>query len=304
LILVTAAAGNQGRRLLPRLAAAGAEVRALRASPGGEAELLALGASEVVIGNMRDAAVLEQAMRGVDAVYHLCPGGQHLWEREIGCNVVDVAKASGVRHVVYSSVLHPILSRILQHETKRFVEEYLVESGLNFTILQPADYMQFLVHPPVFEHGELVMAWSVDQRQSTVDLADVAEVAEKVLREGERHYGARYELCAPGWFTGHDIAATVSRVVGREVRLVRMSVDDFVTMLAGQHLNSAAGDPDAERGVEFQMRVLHSIGAWYSSHDFLGNPNVLEWLLGRPPTTLEAFVRSEYERFRSTSPTA
>jgi hypothetical protein len=27
-----------------------------------------------------------------------------------------------------------------------------------------------------------------------------------------------------------------------------------------------------------------------SSHDFVGNPNVLTWLLGRPPTAYEQFV--------------
>jgi uncharacterized protein YbjT (DUF2867 family) len=304
MILVTAAAGNQGRRLLPRLAAAGVPVRGLRASASGEAELRALGAAEVVIGDMRDSETLRRAMDGVAAVYHLCPGGQHLWEREIGRGVVDAAKAAGVHHVVYSSVLHPILTGLIQHETKRDVEEYLVESGLNFTILQPADYMQFLVHPAVFATGDLVMAWSIDTRQSVVDLADVAEVAAKVLQEGEPHYGACYELCAPGWFTGHDIAASVSSVIGRDVQIVHKSVEEFVTMLSAQHLRSVHGDPEATRGAEFQMRVLSALGAWYSTHDFLGNPNVLTWLLGRSPTTLREWVQSEYEEFRSETPAA
>ncbi|MGI8449867.1 MAG: hypothetical protein ACR2MP_22345, partial [Streptosporangiaceae bacterium] len=35
----------------------------------------------------------------------------------------------------------------------------------------------------------------------------------------------------------------------------------------------------------------------YSSHDFVGNPNVLTWLLGRPPTTFETYVRSQYDAF-------
>jgi uncharacterized protein YbjT (DUF2867 family) len=40
-ILVTAAYGNQGRRLIPRLARAGCAVRALRHTAGGEAALRA-----------------------------------------------------------------------------------------------------------------------------------------------------------------------------------------------------------------------------------------------------------------------
>ena len=302
MILVMAAAGNQGRRLIPRLAAAGVAVRALRRSADGADELKDLGASEVVIGDMRSPETLEQAMEGVQSVYHLCPGGEHLWERDTGRAVIEAAGRAGVGHLVYSSVLHPIISSLVQHETKRDVEEHLVESGLNFTILQPADYMQFIVHPSTFASGELTMAWSIDTRQSVVDLADVAEAAAKVLLEGEPHFGARYELAAPGWFTGEDIAEIVSRVTGRPTRLVRMSVEEFVTQQSAQHLRSGRDDPDRQRGFEFQMRVLRALGSWYSRHDFLGNPNVLGWLLGRVPTTLEAWVRSEYEASRQPAP--
>jgi hypothetical protein len=40
----------------------------------------------------------------------------------------------------------------------------------------------------------------------------------------------------------------------------------------------------------------------YSSHDFVGNPNVLTWLLGRPPTTFEAYVRNQAHRAPSLMP--
>ena len=46
--------------------------------------------------------------------------------------------------------------------------------------------------------------------------------------------------------------------------------------------------------------MLRAISARYSSHDFVGNPNVLTWLLGRPPTTYEQFVRRHYEAYQAT----
>jgi uncharacterized protein YbjT (DUF2867 family) len=295
MILVTAAAGHQGTRLIPRLARAGVPIRGLRASPGGEAELRALGATEALIGDVRDPAVLARAMEGVDAVYHVCPGGAHLWEREMGFGVIDAAIAAGVRHVVYSSVIHPMVTELIQHETKRDVEERLVTSPLNFTILQPPDYMQFLIPPGTFDSGELVMAWSVERRRSTIDLEDLATVAAKVLLEGEPHYGATYELSAPGCFNGHEIAATISRVTGRRTTVTRIPLEEFVAAQAEQHLRTVNASPQDRDGPEFQMRVLRAIGAWYDSHDLVGNPNVLTMLLGRPPTTLDAFIRREYE---------
>jgi uncharacterized protein YbjT (DUF2867 family) len=296
MILVTAAGGHQGVRLIPALAEAGAEVRALRASEGGRDELLALGAAEVVVGDMRDPSVLRAAMAGADVVYHICPGGAHLWEREMGFAVIDAAIAARVRHLVYSSVLHAIVTELLQHATKRDVEERLVSSPINFTILQPADYMQFLVKPSTYETGELVMAWSIDTRQSAIDLDDLAIVAAKVLLEGEPHFGATYELAAPGCFDGHELAATIARVIGREVALRRLSIDEFVAATAEDHLRAVNADPENEAGAAFQMQVLRALGTWYERHDFVGNPNVLEMLLGRTPTTLEEFIAKDYAR--------
>jgi uncharacterized protein YbjT (DUF2867 family) len=301
MILVTAAGGHQGVRLIPRLAQAGAEVRGLRASESGREELLALGAADVLIGDMRDASVLCAAMQDVDAVYHICPGGAHLWERDMGYAVIDAAIAAGVRHLVYSSVLHPIITDLLQHATKRDVEERLVSSPVNFTILQPADYMQFLVPPSTYETGELVMAWSIDTRQSAIDLDDLAIVAAKVLLEGEPHYGATYELAGPGCFDGHELARTIARVSGREVTLRRISVEEFVQATAEDNLRTVNADADREPGIAFQMRMLRALGTWYERHDFVGNANVLTMLLGRTPTTLEQFVAKDHARVAGTA---
>jgi hypothetical protein len=40
---------------------------------------------------------------------------------------------------------------------------------------------------------------------------------------------------------------------------------------------------------------MRAISARYSANDFVGNPNVLTWLLGRTPTTFEEWVRTELE---------
>lgn len=45
------------------------------------------------------------------------------------------------------------------------------------------------------------------------------------------------------------------------------------------------------------LRKSDAIGARYSSHNFIGNPNVLTWLLGREPTTFEQFVKSAHATF-------
>lgn len=74
---------------------------------------------------------------------------------------------------MYSSVLNPQLRKLMNHDCKRHVEEYLIESGLNFTVLQPSHFMNKQVllgvynapgrdegEPAVF-HANLVAGYEV-----------------------------------------------------------------------------------------------------------------------------------------------
>jgi uncharacterized protein YbjT (DUF2867 family) len=189
-------------------------------------------------------------------------------------------------------VLHAIITDLIQHEIKRDIEEYLVSSGLEFTILQPANYMlrHRLVH--AFERGVFALSWALDRRQSMVDVGDVAEVAAAVLAESHEHAGATYELVAPGRHTAHDLASIMSGVIGRDVTAAQIDSEDF--------LKAALGVKSINR-FPYQSKLLRAISKRYSSHDFIGNPNVLTWLLGRQPTTFEQFVRREFSAFQGSA---
>lgn len=289
-LLLTAANGNQGKLLLPRLLKAGFTVRACTRSEDSAAVIRALGVSDVVVGDIAEPDVLERAIDGVGQVYHIGPSA-HPREREMGFRMVDAARRAGVRHFVFSSVLHAITTNLVQHEIKRDIEEHLLSSGLEFTILQPTNYMVPWRFLPAFREGVFRLFWSLDRLQSMVDLGDIADVALLVLREGERHYGATYELCSEGRFTAHDIGSVISRVTGQPIRVEEINSEDYRRGLFG--------DGDRSRFAH-QDRVLKSISDRYSSHDFIGNPNVLTWLLGRPPTTLEEFIRASYASYQAT----
>ncbi|GHJ47087.1 epimerase [Catellatospora sp. TT07R-123] len=293
MILVTAAHGNQGRLLVPKLLAAGLPVRACVQTEASAARLRALGATDVVVGDLTEPATLTRAVRGVERIYHVGPT-LHPRERDMGFAVVDAARAEGVRHFVFSSVLHAITTDLVQHEIKRDVEEHLLSAGLEFTILQPANYMLPLKLRPVFERGVFELSWSLERRQSLVDLGDVTDVAFTVLTDGERHAGATYELVGPGRYTAYELGEIITRVLGRPVEVREIDADTY--------LRAWVGDTDP-RQVTHQVRVLRAITARYSSHDFVGNANVLTWLLRRPPTTFEEYVRDQYAAYtRGDSP--
>src|ERR1700684_772757 len=287
MILVTAAFGNQGRLLVPKLLEAGQPVRACVRSEASAEALHALGVHDIVVGDISEPTTVKRAVRGIEKIYHVGPT-VHPRERDMGFAIVDAARAEGVRHFVFSSVLHAIITDLVQHEIKRDIEEHLLSSGLEFTILQPANYMLPLKLRPVFERGVFELSWSLDRRQSLVDLGDVTDVACMALLDSERHAGATYELASPGRYTAYELGDIISRVLGRPIVVREIDADTY--------LKAWVADADPQQ-VTHQIRVLRAISARYSSHDFVGNPNVLTWLLGRPPTTFEEYVRQQYATF-------
>ncbi|WP_375429552.1 SDR family oxidoreductase [uncultured Sphingomonas sp.] len=293
-ILVMAANGNQGRLLVPRLLAAGANVRAFVRTEASASALRSAGVVDIVTGDMADRELLGRAMHGIEKVYHVGPTA-HPKEREMGFAAVDAARAASVGHFVFSSVLHAITTDLIQHEIKRDIEEHLLSSGLAFTILQPTNYMSPIKLRPAFELGVFRLSWALDRRQSLVDPADIAEVAAMALMDSERHAGATYELAAPGRHTAHELGAIISRVLARPIAVEEIDADTY--------LKAFFGDVGPDQ-FPHEARVLRAISARYGAHDFVGNPNVLTWLLGRPPTTFEQFVRRQFDVFRANSTTA
>jgi uncharacterized protein YbjT (DUF2867 family) len=241
-----------------------------------------------MVGDLADPTFIAQAMKGVASVYHVGPT-LHRDERAMGFAMIDAARAEGVSHFVFSSVLHAIASDLIQHEVKRDIEEHLLSSGLEYTILQPGNYMLPSRMKAVFEEGVFRLAWSLERRQSMVDLEDFTDVVALVLSDRERHGAATYELVGPGRFTAHEIGAVASNVIGREIKVERFDVEVFVRERFGNL------DPQS---LQHMLRMNLAIATHYSNHDFVGNSNVLSFLLGRPATTFDAFVRREYSTFR------
>jgi uncharacterized protein YbjT (DUF2867 family) len=283
-ILVTGAAGKTGRAVVSALATHGAAVRALVHRPTQVQPMRELGAREAIVGDMRDQAIVERAVRGVRALYHICPN-MSPDELIIGQLVVGAARSAGVAHLVYHSVLHPQTEAMPHHWQKLRIEEYLLESGLPYTILQPAAYMQNVLAgwDSIVEDGVYRMPYALETRLGMVDLEDVAAAAAIVLTI-PGHQQAIYELSGAEVLSQSEVAAILSLGLGRVVRAEVIPLDMWE-----EHARTVGlGD--------YQIETLVKMFRYYERYGFWGNPNVLRWLLDRPPTTFAAFIeRTVYE---------
>jgi NAD(P)H dehydrogenase (quinone) len=278
MILVTGAAGKTGRAIIRALSARGEAVRALVHRPEQAAVVEELGARRVVVGDLRSQAVVNRSAQDVRAVYHICPN-MSPDEVAIGQAVIAAARTAGAERFVYHSVLHPHTESMSHHWHKLRVEELLFESELAYTILQPAAYMQnVLAHwEQIVTRGVFPVPYAVKTRLSMVDLEDVATVATMVLI-GDGHLGAIYELAGSEVLSQVEVAGLLAEGLGRPVRAEAIPLD--------------AWERDARQAGldDYRVRTLVKMFGYYESYGFWGNPRVLGWLLGRPPTSFGAFV--------------
>jgi uncharacterized protein YbjT (DUF2867 family) len=281
MILVTGAAGKTGRAVIRALVIRGQPVAALVRRREQVPVVAALGATRVVVGDLQDEEALAQALQGVRAVYHI-PPNMHPEELAIGRKLLRMARAVGVERFVYHSVLHPQTEKMPHHWQKLRVEEALFETGLDFTILQPAVYMEnWLAQRDAIRQGRYAVPYAAETRLSLVALADVAAAAATVLSEGE-HGGATYELVGTPPLSQDEVAGVFTAVLGYPVAVV------VVPRAVWREQAVAAGLS------AYAVETLLAMFAYYEAFGLVGNPRVLRWLLGREPMTPAAFVQAHW----------
>ena len=203
----------------------------------------------------------------MDAVFYIAPAALEN-EAEVGKQFVAAAKQAGVRRLVFSSVIHPVLSELVNHADKAPVEEALLDSGMEYVFLQPAMFFQNFIAAwaKMRESGVYGEPWSTETRFTRVDYRDVAEVAAIALTEDRLLYGT-FELCAEGNMNRHDLAALMSEVLGKQVKPIKIELPAQANM-----------PPKLTRMFD-----------WYDKHALLGNSTILRAILRREPRTLRSF---------------
>jgi uncharacterized protein YbjT (DUF2867 family) len=215
--LVLGASGKTGRRVAERLTARGLPIR--RGSRSGEPPF-----------DWDDRATWPTALNGIGAAYVTyypdlaIPGAADA----VG-DFANLAVKSGVRRLVLLSGRG--------EEGALLGEQALRDSGADWTILRSSWFSQNFSEGFFVDHvlsGEVaVPAGSV--QEPFVDADDIADVAVAALTD-DRHVGQLYELTGPRLLTFSEAIAEIARAAGREIRHLQVSVEEYSSWLAEQHV--------------------------------------------------------------------
>lgn len=283
MILVTGATGTVGSELLTLLSNEKVPVRALvhRRSlmPSETTSRI-----ECVEGDFEQPETLKKAMMGVEKLYLLSPMRPDLGKLET--RVIQLAQASGVRHVVKQSVLGAPSESFSLARWHRESERALEKSGMAWTHLRPVFFMSNLLSfgPSIRKDG-VFQAPTGDASLSLIHPRDIAHVARAVLTQAG-HEGKSYILSGSRLWNFPEVAQLFSLMLGRSVRFFNITHSQYL-----QAMNQL-GAPKwaAEALLELYLQVKAGAGGPVTQ--------VVENLTGRPPLTLENWVQENLSFFR------
>lgn len=196
LTLVVGATGHLGAQVCRRLRDRGERVRALvrvTSDPGKVDALRALGV-EIVRGDLRHDASLEQACEGVRAVVSTATmiacgrEGDSLdtVDQRGVLSLLSAAREAGVDHFVFVSVDTDSVPASPFQQAKSLVQDALRASTMAYTIIQPSLFMESWLGPVIdldLAAGRAKVLGDGDRKISYISAADVAEFVVHVLAD-------------------------------------------------------------------------------------------------------------------------
>ncbi|MCK8676709.1 NAD(P)H-binding protein [Streptomyces lichenis] len=254
MIVITAPTGNIGRRLLSLLVEAapahGEELRVVVRDPARLPEAVR-GRVEVVTGSHGDAATVERAFAGADAVFWLVPPDASATPDEAYSGFTRPAArafaAHGVGQVVGVSALGrgtPQAARAGLVTATLAMDDLIAGSGVAYRALANPSFFENLLEEAdsIRDHGVFTDTAAADRPAPMVAVADIAATAAGLLLDRSWTGVGSVPVPGPPDLSPDDLARIMTEVLGRPVRYRRRPLDELRSALLGHGLHEAFVD--------------------------------------------------------------
>ena len=222
--------------------------------------------------------LLEDALKGIDHL--LLISGNEFGQRVAQhVNIIEAAKAAGVKWIVYTSLLHADKSSLSLAPDHFETEQALRSSGVAYTILRNGWYTENYTNSVKGAvAGGAFIGSAGEGKISSAARADYAEAAAVVLTT-QGHEGKTYELAGDSAYTLTDLAAEISRQIGKDIPYNNLPEEKYAAIL------QQFGLP------EFFAKAFASWDTGASKNDLYDEGKQLSTLIGHATTPLAVSVQ-------------
>jgi uncharacterized protein YbjT (DUF2867 family) len=277
MILITGATGSVGGALLANLASRN-DVGPLRAMYREDRDNTGFPAGvEAIKANFEDAASLQRALAGVQSAYLVCAAIPQLVELET--NFLRACARAGTPNVVIQSALGAADFGKSFPSWHRKVEQAAKEMNVPCSIIRPNGFMQNIggYFAPTIKSQDAFYDALGEARISYIDVRDVARAAAALLLS-KQFIGQVFELSGPEPLTHAEIAARISKIVGRSIRYVPLTAEQMKQGMI------SAGMP------ETRATPVVELYEYYVSGKGAASDAALRRLIGGEPRRIDAYL--------------
>ncbi|MBD0386471.1 MAG: SDR family oxidoreductase [Nostoc sp. C3-bin3] len=286
MFLVTGATGGIGRRVVRLLRQREQSVRAFVRLTSRYSELEHRGA-EIFIGDLLEERDIHKASRGVKYVISAHGSDSDALSLDYRANIelIDQAKANGVEHFVFISVLGvdrgyedaPVF------KAKRAVEQYLAASGLNYTILRPSGLASNLL-PLVEQFRQTGLYLLIGDRKNRTSIVSTDDLA-RIIVDSVTVEGARNQILPVG---GPEILLRedIPRIFGRIFTKEPVIINSPLLVIDGLQGALSLFNPQIQKALGTYRTLLAN--EFFCTKDEIAN---LEAIYNLQLETLETFLR-------------
>jgi NAD(P)H dehydrogenase (quinone) len=284
-ILVTGATGQLGRLVIESLLkkVPAAQITAAVRNSASAAALASRGV-DIRIADYAKPETLTTAFKGIDQVLLISSNalGQRLSQHR---NVIDAAKAAGVKRLAYTSVLHADDSPLGLAEEHRQTESAIRASGVPYILLRNGWYTEnYAASIPTALAHSAFLGSAGEGRISSASRADYADAAAAALTSKQGQPGKVYELAGDEAFTLTQFAAEIAKQSGKSIAYKNLPEADFKAVLLGAGLP----EPVAE--------LLANSDTGVSKGALFDDSRELSKLIGRPTTPFATTIAAALKK--------
>ena len=215
-LLITGATGNVGQALIEALLQKNTDLEILAglrhlssASPW-KTELV-----EPITFDFMQPELCRRALTGVDVLFLLRPP-QIADVKAVFEPLIEAAVAQGVGHIVFLSVQGAEQNSVIPHHK---IEKLIKQSGLSYTFLRPAYFMQNFtttLRRDLLEK-DLIYLPAGRAKFTLIDVDDIGRVGAEVMVNPAAHENQAYDLTTPEPLSFGEMAQQLTEVLDRKI---------------------------------------------------------------------------------------
>jgi uncharacterized protein YbjT (DUF2867 family) len=236
MIVITAPVGQIGRQVLANLLSSGEQLRVIARDPSRlPAEVREN--LDIVVGSHGDAAVVDKAFAGADAVFWLTPLDPRAASVEAAFAgftrpAAAAFKRHGVGRVVGVSMLGrgtPWAGRAGFVTGSLAMDDLIAASGAAYRALTNPYFMEDTVRQATSIRDQGMFSYPIagDRKLPAVATRDIAAAAARLLLDASWGGAGEVPLLGPEDLSFHDMAAIMSQVLGQDVHFQQITFEAY-----------------------------------------------------------------------------